>query len=139
MKFEKEIYFLHPFQVRTNARALDYDGSNPKSLNHIEMALSLSIYLESLENLFNVFWVIFSVFQIENFKKLAYISVNIRLNDIQNTSISLRISAEEYFIRFQNRPSIQFSVACQKCIVYFGAPSSQILLYCMSYRCCPAT
>ena len=34
-----------------------------------ENVLSLSFHVESLESLINVFWVIFGVFEIENFKK----------------------------------------------------------------------
>ena len=42
MKLEKEIHFLHPFQYRTS-----------KYPNHQENILSLSIHVESLENLIN--------------------------------------------------------------------------------------
>ena len=44
--------------------------------NHHENVLSLSIPVESLENLIKVFLVIFSALEIQNFKQLAFFSIN---------------------------------------------------------------
>ena len=62
-------------------------SSISKSLNRQQNVLSLFIHVESLEKLIKVFWVIFSVFGIKNFKKLAYNSVNRRQKTYKNTSI----------------------------------------------------
>ena len=46
------------------------------------------LFVESVENLINVFWVIFSVFEIGNFKKFACISINGCLKDLQKIQAS---------------------------------------------------
>ena len=51
--------------------------------NRHKNVLSVSIHVESLESLTNVFWIIFSVFEIENLKKLAFRSINRRVKDVQ--------------------------------------------------------
>ena len=60
-----------------------------ESPNQLENFLSLSIHVESLENLINVFWVNFGVFKIEDFKKLANSSISKRLNIVPEMLASI--------------------------------------------------
>ena len=92
IKFEKKIHFfapvevfLHSFQNRSNTRASDLHRSTSESPNQQENVLSLSIHVESVENLTNVFWVIFSVFEFEKFKKSA---ISRRLKDVPKILVS---------------------------------------------------
>ena len=55
---------------------------------NVFVVLSLSVHVESLENLINIFRVIFSVFEIADFKELAYSSINRRLKNTQETLAS---------------------------------------------------
>ena len=63
--------------IETVAQEGVVEWCNPLTLKSEQSrGVGLSIHVESLENLINVFWAIFSVFEIETFKKLAYSSVN---------------------------------------------------------------
>ena len=53
------------------------------SPNHHEKVLSSSVHIASLENLINVFLVIFSVFEMDLFMKLAHCSMTKRLRNVE--------------------------------------------------------
>ena len=64
-------------------------SSISKPPNCHKNVLSLSIHVESLENLINIFWIICSVFKMENFKKFACSSVTNK--GAKKSCIQLRI------------------------------------------------